>query len=151
SRNACFDVVRRDSGDKAPFKAAAQPVLESRTLLWWTGARNDDLLVVLMQCIERMEECRLCRFLACEELYIVNQQYIHIPVPVPEGFGLVVPDGVYELIREFFTGQVGNFCVRPVLQHIMSDGMHQVRLAETDTSVYEKRIIRFGRRLSNGE
>src|SRR5699024_11838624 len=113
---------RRDIGDKAPFKAGSQPVLESRNLLWCTVARNDDLLVVLMQCIERMEEFLLCRFLAGEELYIVNQQYIHIPVPVPEGFGLVVTDGVYVLIREFFTGQVCNFCVRPVLEHTLSDG-----------------------------
>ncbi|MNI90714.1 hypothetical protein D3C73_1482730 [compost metagenome] len=54
-----------------------------------------------MQGVECMEKFLLGRFLPRQELNVVNQQDVYVPVFVAEAFAAVVTDRIDELIREF--------------------------------------------------
>ena len=94
-----------------------------------------------------MEELGLRAFLAGEKLDVVDQQHVHRSVALAEIEHAIVADGVDHLVHEPLGRNVGEFQVAIVLQHVMSDGVHQVRLAEADPAVDEERVIRARRRL----
>ena len=65
-------------------------------------AGQHDLLVRLVQRIERVEKFLLNAFLAGEKLDVVNQQHVGLAVFFAEFGELVVLDAVNVFVREFF-------------------------------------------------
>jgi hypothetical protein len=88
-----------------------------------------------------VEELRLCSFFAGHELNVIHQQNVNAPVPFPEIENPVIADGVDHLVHEPFGRDVSQFQAAIMLQHVLTDGMHQVRLSETNTSVNEQRVV----------
>ena len=61
----------------------------------------------------------------------------------------VVADRVDHLVHEPLGRDVGQLQVAIVLQHVVPDRVHQVRLAETHAAVDEQRVVRARRRLGD--
>ena len=98
-----------------------------------------------------MEKLLLCPFLACDELDVVDEQDVDVPVLVAEFLVPVVLDGVDELVREFLRRRVENLRVRVLVEDVVADGMHQMRLAQTDAAIDEQGIVCQGRCFRNGQ
>jgi hypothetical protein len=68
--------------------------------------RDDDLLIGVVQGVEGVEELLLDTFFALDELNIVDQQHIDIPVTALEGHSAVITQGVDEVVGEFLSRDV---------------------------------------------
>ncbi|MBG9885101.1 hypothetical protein ABE10_00575, partial [Bacillus toyonensis] len=90
--DAGLEVGRLDVGDEAPLEAAAHPVLEPGEVLGRDVAGDHDLLVVIVQGVERVEERLLGLRASLEELDVVDQEDVHVAVPGLEGGAAVVRD-----------------------------------------------------------
>src|SRR3981081_66515 len=94
-----------------------------------------------MQRVERMEELLLRPVFAGKELDVVDEQDIDRPGLVPELTHSRVGDGADHLIGELLRGEVDNPLAWKPAVDLMADCVHQVRLAETHTSVQEQRVV----------
>lgn len=59
--------------------------------------------------------------------------------------------GLDDLVGEFLGSHADNLRIRIALQDEMTDGMHQVRLAESRSSINIERIVCLARRFRNCE
>jgi hypothetical protein len=92
-----------------------------------------------------MEELFLRRFLARNELDIVDHQNIDRTVPRPEIVHLLGADGIDHVIGKCFRGDIKDGKCRIYLKRAMPDGVQQVGLAETDTAVNEEGVVEMTR------
>ena len=100
---------------------------------------NDDLFVLPMQGIEGMEEFFLRRFLAGDELDVVDQQHIDAAVAVAKSLGGMRADGIDQVIGEFFRRDVQHLL--PLCLRVVADGVQQVSLAQSHPAVQKERIV----------
>lgn len=84
-RDTGLEVGRLDVGDQSPLEAAAHAIFETGQVLRCHVARDHDLLVVVVQRVERVEERLLRLGTALEELDVVDQEDVDIAVPGLEG------------------------------------------------------------------
>ena len=116
--------------------------------------RNDDLLVTIDQRIERVEELFLCAVLAGDELDIIDHQNIDSTENLFEIHHLAVAQGLHEPVHELFCRKVDHVQIGALGLQFPCDSMHQVRLAQADTTVEEQRVERhraaFGDAASGG-
>ena len=96
------------SVDQAPLEARDQALLQVLDLAGRPVAGQHDLLVRLVQGVERVEELLLDALLAGQELDVVDQQHIGLAVLPAEPDQLVVLDGVDVLVGELLGGDVGD-------------------------------------------
>ena len=92
---ACTSVMRPHSN------RLTHAVLEAGEVLRRHVARDHDLLVVVVQRVERVEERLLRLGLALQELDVVDQQDVDVAVALLEQRAPVVGDRVDEVVREF--------------------------------------------------
>ena len=76
-----------------------------------------------------------------QELDIVDEQHVDVPVFVPEGFVGIVLDGADQFIGEGFTGNIQNLHFRMVIMDVVADGVHQMGLAQARVAVQEKGVV----------
>src|SRR6266404_2172045 len=88
-----------------------------------------------------MEELLLGSFLARNELNIVDQEEIDVAVLGAKLCSAVVADRIDELVGEAFRREVEEAKRRIEACHLVTDGVQEMRLAETDTAVDEERIV----------
>ena len=88
-----------------------------------------------MQSVESVEELFLGTFLLRQELNVVNQQDVDIPELIAESGHLVIAQRVDHLVGKLFAGDVADGNFRLTLLHLLSDGLHQVRLAHADAAI----------------
>ena len=112
---------------------------------------DDDLLVRAVQRVERVEELLLQALAVLQELDVVDEQDVDLPVAALEGVAGVGPDGVDELVEERLGGHVAHLVVLVVVVHVVPDGVQQVGLAESGRAVDEQRVVRAGRRLGDAQ
>ena len=105
---AHLDVGRLQVGDQPPLEAGHQPMLEVLNFAGRPVAGQHDLLVRLVQRVERVKELLLNPLLAGQELDVVNQQHVRLPVFLAEAGELVVLDAVDVFVGEFLRGEVGH-------------------------------------------
>jgi hypothetical protein len=91
---------------------------------------DDDLLVGVVQRVERVEELLLDAFLALDELDVVDQQHIDVAVAAFEGCFAVVAQRVNEVVREFFGRDVLDAHAGKEPLGVVSRGVQKVCLAE---------------------
>src|ERR1700680_1075145 len=103
-------------------------------------AADDDLFLGIVESVERMEELTLRALLPGDELHVVDEQHVDGSITLPEIDDPIVAHSVDHLVHESLGRDVGELEVAIVPQHVMTDSMHQVRLAETDAAVDEERI-----------
>ena len=112
-------------------------------------AAEHDLLLRVVQRVERVEELGLRPFLADDELDVVDEQDVHAAVPLAEFENAVVPNRVDDLVHEAFGRDVRELQPRAVRQDVVADRVHQMGLAQTDAAVEEQRVVRTRRRFSH--
>ena len=94
-----------------------------------------------MERVEGVEKLLLRAVLAGEELDVVDQQHVDRPVLGPE---LAHPGGLDrgdDLVHELLRGEVGHALLGELAVDLVSDGVHQVGLAEPDAAVEEQRVV----------
>ena len=75
-RHLGFEVGRLDVHHQAPLEARAQAFHQAGRIIGRRIARDDDLLLVLVELVEGVEEFFLRALLAGEDLNIVDQQHV---------------------------------------------------------------------------
>ena len=108
NRQAHLDIGRLQVGHQAPLKPRNQPLLEVLDLAGRTVAGQHDLLVRLVQRIEGVEELLLNPLFAGQELDVVNEQHVGLPVFLAEAGELVVLDAVNVFVGKLLRGKVGH-------------------------------------------
>ncbi len=78
------------------------------------------------------------------------QQYVDAAIALAEVQDAVVAHGVDHLVHEALGRDVGELQILQMRDDVMSDGVHQVRLAQPDPAVDEQRVIRARRRFRHG-
>src|SRR6202012_3465692 len=115
---------------------------------------DDDLFVVLVQGVEGVEELVLRALLGSEELNVIDEQHIHAAVLVAEAGHLLVAYVGDHLVGELLARDVADGRLRLTALYLVPDSVHEVRLAETDATVEEERVVglrrAFGDRFCRG-
>ncbi len=112
-RLAGFQVGRLDVGGQPPFEARTQPFFQGQHGFGRPVGGDDNLFILSVQGIERMEEFFLGRFLAGDKLDVVDQQYIDPAVFVPEGLRGMEADGVDQVVGKFFRRDIQHLLAAP--------------------------------------
>ena len=140
-RDPRLQVGGGEVGDQAPLEAAAQALLERRDLLRRPVRREDDLLAVLVDRVERVEELLLRPLLVGDELDVVDEEEVDPPVARPEVVDPALLDAGDELVGELLAGGVDDLLAREAGDDRVPDRVHQVRLAEAHAAVQEERVV----------
>lgn len=116
---------------QAAGKAALQTVLQLVNVRWRTITGHDDVFLLIEKLIEGIENFHLGGILGAEELHIVDEEEIQIPVLGPElGHGVVL-DGIDELVGEGFAGNEEYRQAGLISMDIVADGMKQMGLPQS--------------------
>ena len=142
---AGFEVRRLDVGDEPPLEPAAQTFLQRRDGVGHAIAGDHDLLVGAVQRVERVEELLLQALFALHELDVVDQQHVDVAIAALEVGDGVGTNAVDVLVEERLGADVAHDVVLVVTVHVVTDGVQQVRLAETGGAVDEQRVVASGR------
>src|SRR5215217_7164765 len=101
----------------------------------------DDLFVLLVERVEGVEERFLGFDLTFEELYIVDEQDVILPVALLKIQRRIVPDRVDEVVGEVFARHIANPHARVLILDVLANGVEQVCLTETYTTIDEERVV----------
>jgi len=112
-------------------------------LLGRTVARNYYLFMSVIKSVECVEKLFLRRLFPGYELYIIYEKNVKVTVFLPEFLRRAVLDRAYKLVCELFARDIEHLRFRRLLDRALSDGMHKVRLPETDTAINKERVISF--------
>ncbi len=104
-----------------------------------------------MQCVKRMKEFFLDPLLARQELHVINQQHIGLPVFLAKPCKLMVLDAFDVFVGKLFARNVRHACLLAVPRHMVPNSVQQMRLAQTNPAIHKQRVIGFTRRLSHGQ
>jgi hypothetical protein len=137
--------------DEPLVEPRGQPLLEVLDVLRRLVGRDDDLLPGVAQRVERVEELLLRALFAGQELDVVDEQHVHVPVFVPERQHLGVLDRVDHLVHEPLGRHVRDARAGARAQRGVADGLQQVRLAEAGAAEDEQRVVDAARVLGDGE
>ena len=108
-------------------------------------AADDDLLLRVVQRVESVKELVLSGLFARDELDVVDEQHVQRPISFAKIDDPVVADGVDHLVHESLGRDVSERPVSIVPEDVLTDRMHQMRLAQSDATVDEQRVVRAGR------
>ena len=98
-----------------------------------------------------MEELLLDALFALDELDIVDEEHIGVPVAALEGNSAVITQGVDEVVGEFFGGDVLDPHTGKEALGVVAGRMQQVSFTETRFTPNEQRVVRPGRRLGDSQ
>src|SRR5215203_3934143 len=102
---------------------------------------DDDLLVLLVERVEGVEERFLGLYLVLQELDIVHQEHVVLPVALLELQRRVVPHGVDEVVSELLAGYVADAHAGVLILHVVAHGAQEVRLPEPDPPIDEQWVV----------
>jgi hypothetical protein len=98
-----------------------------------------------------VEELLLGLDLPLEELDVVDQQDVDVPVTPLERARLVVADAVDEVVGELLGVHVPHLHTRVEVLRVVADGVEQVRLAQPGLPVDEEWVVGLRGRLGDGD
>src|SRR6185369_15465071 len=99
-----FEVRGLNVRDEPPFEPGVQTFFKRRDLARRTVARYDNLFLGIIKRVEGMEKLFLRPFFAGKKLDVVHQQDVNVAVFIPESYGLVVSDRVYQFVHKTLRG-----------------------------------------------
>ena len=149
NRNARLDVRRLQLRRHAPLEPRNEALLQLFDLARRTVTGKDNLLVAVVQGVEGVKKLLLRAFLAPKKLDIVNHQDIRVAILLAEFHQCAVLDGIDELVGKLLAGKVNHARGFLVVDHVVADGLQQVRLAQAASAVNEKGIVDLGGRLGD--
>ena len=88
-----------------------------------------------------MEELLLRLYLSGDELNIVHQQNVRLPVLLPELRVAVLPDGGHQLVGKVVALDVYDLRRGPLFPQGVGDGVQQVGLAQSAVAVDKQRVV----------
>ena len=97
-----------------------------------------------------MEKLFLRRFLACDEMNVVDKERIDLAELRTEALGRLLRDGFDKLIREVFRRDKHDGRGRVAFEDFLADSLHQVGLAQPGVAMEEKGVIAAGGRFRHG-
>src|SRR5690625_456009 len=140
-RIACFIFRYLQIGTQSPAKTRNQPLFNIRDFPRRTVAAEDNLLSILVQGVKNVEKLFLRFLLAAEKLYIIDNQYINLPVEHRKFTGAVIANGLDEFIGKTFRRDVQDRQLAAVfLFCLVADALYEVGLAQSGAAVNKKRI-----------
>ena len=90
------------SAIRPPLEAGMEALFERRNLAGRTICRDHELFLHVVEGVERVEKFFLRALLAGDELDIVHQQDIVVPVSFPERREAIISNSVDQLVGELF-------------------------------------------------
>ena len=148
-RDARFKVGRLDIGDEPPLKPRHEALLKPGDVFGGTVARDDNLLVRVVERVKRVEKLLLGCLLLGDEVDVVHEEDIDGPVAAPEFRGRFGLDRGDELVGETLAGNVDDPLVGPPSVNRLADGVHEMGLPQSHAAVDEERVIRLRRRFGH--
>ena len=130
-----FQIRRLNIGEQAHFEPGAQPFLQGGDFPRRPVGGQDDLLVGLMEGVEGVEEFLLGADLAGNELDVVDQQHVDLPVFGPELHGLALLDGLDQLIGMYSPSGKRDVGRRRIFPDLVADGVKQVGFPQAGAAV----------------
>ncbi len=149
-RDAGLHVRRLQVRDQPPFEAVPESFLETRNVLRNGVRGEDDLSACLVEGVERVEELFLRTLAVREELDVVDDENVDLPERRLELVHSIAAQRRDELSHEDFCTQVRDAGVRIRLDGGMSDGIGEVRFAESHPAVEKERIVVVARLSGDG-
>jgi hypothetical protein len=132
------------SAIRPPSKREPEALLERREGLWRPVGRDDDLLIILIERVERVEKLFFGFFFAADELDIVDDQHVNIAIFLFYAFNAVVAKPPHDVARELFRGNIFRLYLSFKLRiEFVADRLDKMGLSEADAAIDEKRIIFF--------
>ena len=104
--HAGFQVGGLDISHQTHGKAGDEPLLDTTDPAGRAITGQHHLAARLMQPVERVKKLLLCVLLALNELDIVHQDQVCLPVALPEALHPVFADGRDHLVGELLGGDV---------------------------------------------
>ena len=138
-----------DSRDQAPLEAGDQAFFQAAHFVGAAIARDDYLLVVLVERVECVEELFLRLFVIGEELNVVDRQHVEVAVEVAELLELTFFDRFDEVVDESFARQDSDLGHRFGFDNFLADCVEQVSFAQAGTTVQEQRIVHRSRQIAD--
>src|SRR5207302_10033825 len=135
-----LQIRRLDICDQAPFEARAEAFLERRDFLRRRVGREHELLPRFIECVERVKELLLRPFFSREELDVVEEKGVDLPVAVAKLLHTVVTDRRDQLVDEGIRRHVDNLRVRSRVAKLLPDRLNEVSFPEAGAAVDEERI-----------
>ena len=135
-------VVRRDDvADQTSLKAGPEPVRQQGNLRGRTVRGQNDLLPALKELVEGVEELLLRGGLAADELDVVHQKQVRVPVFFAEFHVFPFPEGNDQLVGELLGADVDDVEVRIILLDPVGNGIEQMGLAQARGAVDEQGVV----------
>ena len=143
-RDLRLEVRELDVDDEPSLEAALEALREARNLARRDVGREDDLVALVIERVERVEELVLGRLLADDELNVVEQEKICGPETLAHGLHLVEAQAENDLVHEVLGGQVDDLLARTAREAPVADRLHEMRLAEARAAADEERVVLAG-------
>ena len=137
---AQFVVSGMKIDDQAALHARADALFHIRHLTGRAITGNDDLLVLIHQCVERVKKFFLCGVLAGDELDVVDHKHVNSAEQRFEIHCAAFANGLHKTVHELFGGKVNHPQLGFVYLQLVRDGMHQVGLAQPNAAIKKQRI-----------
>ena len=99
------------------------------------------MFVKLVKVIENVEKLFLGFFLVDDELKIINDETVEFLEFTIKFFAFAILDGVYEIGIEVRNRGVENLIVGILLEEFIADGLNEVSLAETRSTIKEEGVV----------
>ena len=109
------------------------------------------MFLLIVERVESVEELFLRALFSGDELNVVNEKEIHGAVAIAETDHAIEAQGIDHVVGEFFSADVGEAKRGIALLHHVANGLHQVSLAQANSSVEEERVVGLRRLLGDGE
>ena len=141
-QNAQAQLIGRrvNVGDQAPSQARAHALLHALQIARRLVGGDHHLPVLIDQRVEGMEELLLGGLAPADELHIIDHQDVDRAELFLESNGILGPERSHELKHELLRREVDDPLARLALLDMQGNGMHQMRLAQADAAVEEKRV-----------
>src|SRR5690242_3856071 len=123
-----------------------QTLLERWYFTRRTVGTNHDLLLLIVERVERVEELFLRAFLAGHELDVVNQQHVDRAILLAKALRLVVTNRIDQIVHETFRRDVTKLEMLIAGFDSVTTRVHQVRFAEPHAAVEIKWVVGSARR-----
>src|ERR1043166_8158724 len=101
--------------------------------------------------VEGVKKFFLRPFFTTEELDVVDQKKVGLPVTLAELDQITVLDRVDELVDEQLSGDINHLHVFPFRPDELANGLHQMGLTQTSAAVDEEGTVRALRLLRDSE
>src|SRR5260370_28305261 len=85
--------------------------------------------------------------LPTENWDVINKEEIGLAITLSDFAQITVRVRVDKLIDDQFAGEIHDFRILLLRPNVLANGLHQMRLAETDAAVNEERVVGARRRL----